>query len=444
MPKPDTNYKFRNWDRTLKCQPQRFYQPESEQEVVEIVRQVKSAGGCVRTFGAGHSWSPLVLTDDTLVNLDKLKKPRVINVQNRRVTVQSGIRLKNLTPYLADRGLGLANLGSIREQSIAGAISTGTHGTGLRLGNLATQIVGLKLVTGTGDFLAVTEENEPDLMRAARVNLGALGIITEVTIQCVPNYEIEFIAYPLKFDDVLDQLDTLNRENERVRLYWFAPTDIVLVMTMNPPAKPAGIMGQFRGLLAEMIFKHDYYRPMIESDYHRSIFHPLKPDTRQDDQKRQTSVSWFNAGIVGRYDRMLTIPMPPKHQESEYAVPVERTVEALQAFKKLIDQKNYILTLPVEVRFVAEDENMLSPSYGRDVCYIGAYTFGDKAARELFAGFEPLMKSHQGRPHWGKHLTLTRDEAMALYPRYEQFNEVRKELDPAGVFANEFIRQLFD
>lgn len=180
----DTEYTFRNWDGSLGCRPRRFYQPRYEEEVVEIVREASDAGDTVRTFGAGHSWSPLVVTDDALINLDKLNRHVSTDRERQRVTVQAGIRIKDLNRLLLEQDppLGMRNLGSIGEQSIAGAISTGTHGTGLKLGGLHTQIVEMKLVTGDGRLLSISADEDPELMAAARVNLGALGVITQVTI----------------------------------------------------------------------------------------------------------------------------------------------------------------------------------------------------------------------------------------------------------------------
>ena len=185
MLRPDTEYRFRNWDGSLACRPGHFYQPESEEEVLGIVREASDVGGTVRTVGAGHSWSPLVLTDDTLINLDKLDRVVSVDAEQQRVTVQAGIRIKELNRLLPRYGLAMRNLGSIGEQSIAGAISTATHGTGIKLGALHTQVVGIELVTGEGGLLSISEETDPELMAATRVSLGALGVITQVTIQCV-------------------------------------------------------------------------------------------------------------------------------------------------------------------------------------------------------------------------------------------------------------------
>src|SRR5688572_20341000 len=242
-----TNYTFENWAHTLKFKPERFCEPANEARVIEIVKEAFAKDSRVRTYGAGHSWAHLVVTDKTLLQLDKLNKPLITDIPKLRFTVQAGIRIKDLLKKLALVGLGMRNLGSITEQSIAGAISTGTHGTGVRIGNISSSIVGMKLVTGTGDVLTITE-NDTELLDAARVSLGALGIITEVTIQCVPMYDLEYSAYFAKFDDVIDKFDILNQQNERILVWWLTapigPKDNVIIVTMNPPGTPPGILGQ--------------------------------------------------------------------------------------------------------------------------------------------------------------------------------------------------------
>jgi FAD/FMN-containing dehydrogenase len=186
------NATFYNWDSTLSSRPARFCQPDTVEDLCEIVKTAAAEGSTVRVTGAGHSWSDFVLTNQTLVNLDKLTRLR--RVDGTRVTIEAGIRLKNLTALLADNGLGMKNLGTIREQSIAGAISTGTHGTGQAFGNISTQIVGMKLVKADGSIWTITEQDSA-MLRAARVSIGALGIITEVTLDCVDHYELDFSLY---------------------------------------------------------------------------------------------------------------------------------------------------------------------------------------------------------------------------------------------------------
>ena len=438
---PDKNHTFKNWAGTLTFKPKEFYEPESVQDVVDIVQSARAAGRCVRIQGAerSHSWSQFVLTNDILVNLDKLDKPLIADILRQQVTVQAGIRIKDLVRMLRLDGLGMRNLGSIMEQSIAGATATGTHGTGLRLGNLASQLVKVKLVTGTGDVVEITE-SDIDRLRAARVSFGALGIVVEVTIQCVKDYDLEFSAYWCKFEDIIDKIDTLNEENERVRLWWFPKTLFgikhnVIVSTMNPPNTPPGMLAQFQTLTGAG--SNPFANASLPFDL-GLLFNAL--GQLAVDPDRGVLLSRF----TGNYVNVLTLPLVPiPHRECEYAIPAAKACEALLKFKQVMDEGDFSTTLPVEVRFVAKDDSLLSPASGRDVCYIGANT--QENANEVFQRFEPLMKSLGGRPHWGKHFTMTRDEMAAIYPgAYEKFSAIRADLDPDNVFANSLIHQLFD
>lgn len=186
----ESDFEFNNWDYTVYCEPKSYCEPRSEAEVVDLVKQTYARGGIVRAFGAGHSWSPLVPTSDTLISLRKIKTPITVDKKKMRATVPAGIRIKDLIKVLRKNGLGMENLGSITQQRIAGAISTGTHGTGKDIGNLSTQIIAMTLIDGLGRVRKLSLERDPELMQAARVSLGALGIISQVTIQCVPDYNL--------------------------------------------------------------------------------------------------------------------------------------------------------------------------------------------------------------------------------------------------------------
>jgi L-gulono-1,4-lactone dehydrogenase len=434
MPNYKTNHTFENWAHTLKFKPERFCEPHSEQEVEAVVKDVLVRGGKVRTYGGGHSWSHFVVSDDTLIQLDRLDQPETHEPQKSRYTVQAGMRLKDLIRNLRKVARGMKNIGSITEQSIAGAISTGTHGTGSRLQNISASIVGMRLVTGTGDVRTITD-TDIDLLNAARVSIGALGIITAVTIEYVPLYDLEYRAYWCKLTDVIDKFDILNHENERFLVWWLvAPIgskDNCIVVTMNPPGTPAGLLGQAGTVPAGAVDRDPL--PMDTNDLTSFVMKCLPNKPFQQFLKH-----------TGRYDQILTLPLlPVLHRELEYALPAENASEALTLLRRFFEEADISTTLPVEVRFVAKDDSWLSPANGREVCYIGVST--QPNANEVYARVEPLMKELKGRPHWGKHFSLTRKEVEQMYPdTYDKFRNLRKEMDPHGIFANTLIRHFFD
>lgn len=417
-----SNFTFRNWGQSITCKPEKYCQPDTENDVVQIVQQAIANHKRVRVVGAGHSWAPLVLTRDVLVNLDKLTRYLQIVMPARKVKVEGGMRLKHLISRLRDDNLGLRNIGSVTEQSIAGAIGTGTHGTGLTLGSIGTQIIAVQLVSGTGDIVTITDQ-DPDRLNAARLSLGALGIITQVTIQCVDDYDLEFAAYWCKFDSIVDKMETLAQQNTRVKFWWLIPPigskDNVIMTTENPIGAAASSTASIEGLPMDTIG--------ILDDLAGAAVSETQPFLK----------------FTGNYDEVVTIPLLPiLHRECEYAIPMGKTAEALRAFKRVVDEGNLSLTLPLEVRFVAKDDTLLSPAFQQDVSYIGVAT--QPNANEVIQRFEPIMKSLGGKPHWGKCFSMTRAEAESLYPRYDKFRQIRQELDPNGVFSNEFLKYFFD
>lgn len=429
-PAPSTAHLFHNWSHTIKFNPHRYFEPTTEEQVIAIVRDCVAAGTHVRTQGAGHSFSQLLTTPDTLLSLDRLERP--LSVDGHRVTVAAGVRLKHLIPALREKGLALKNLGSITEQSIAGAFSTGTHGSGVRLGSISTQVVGARLVDGNGDVRIIKEEDATDLA-ALRINLGALGILTEVTLDCVPDYQLEYTAYSAPFDEVIEKFDALNRENERVVMWWLVlpgriARDSVILITKNPVSPGSGRSAADRESPSERA------RARLPKD--TGELQRVATDRAATGLKK---IRHF----VDDYDKVLTIPLLPVfHRECEYAIPVERTAEALKEFRRVIEEADLTLELPLEVRFVANDDVLLSPANGRDVCYIGASTLLNST--EVFERFEPIMKELGGRSHWGKNFTLTQAEVARMWPgTYDTFAAVAKRYDPNGVFKNSLLSELF-
>ena len=430
-----SQHTFRNWSHTIEFQPKRFCSPRSEADIVALVGAASLSRTKLRVQGAGPSFSQLLPTSGTLVTLDEL--PTTIAVNGRSATVSAGIRLKDLIKQLKKRGLGLRNLGSITEQSIAGATATGTHGTGLTLGSLATLIEGVRLVAGAGDVRTI-DRTSGDLLGAARMSLGLLGVLTEVTLGCVDYYKLEYTAYLTKLDSVLPHLNTLAEENERVLLWWlvppFGPRDCVVVITKNPPGHPSGILGSAQdavgavpaGLLLEL----------LPQDGNRLAMLAGTAGVPDHGFKRV----WHR---IDGYEDVLTLPLLPIfHRECEYAIPVSQVQEALIQMRKVFDEGDISLRLPVEVRFLASDSDFLSPSRGRDVAYIGASTLEN--ATEVFERFEPLMKDLDGRPHWGKNFTLTRSEVSRMYGAgYTRFCEICRDYDPDQVFMNSFMSDFF-
>jgi len=427
---------FQNWAGNQRCVVTSFFQPETEAELIELVNRARQNGKHFRVVGAEHSWSDIACTDQWMVNLDRYSRVLHIDRERQQVRVQGGIRLKALNEMLHREGLALPNLGSISEQSIAGVISTATHGTGIRHGNLSAGVTALRLVTGKGMVQDFDESRTPEELKAARVGLGCLGIIAEVTLQCTTAFNLKETAAPLPFSEALQQLPGLLANNDHVKLWWFPHADIIQVYRYNrttEPEQPPSRLARWQ----EDSWVADYtFRMFLWAG---RVYPPLIPSINRFVQL----LHFRNRERVNRSYRIFNIPMPPEHNETEYAIPVEHTQEALHGMKAMIEQEGFYINFVVEVRFVKGDDNWLSPVYGRDSAYIGAYFSGYRGWPEYLQRFEALMARYQGRPHWGKEFTLEWPQLASLYPRFHDFDRLRQKLDPEGVFENDFSRRVF-
>jgi FAD-linked oxidoreductase len=433
---PIEDFTFTNYGGNLEIEPVHYYKPESEDEVRQIVASVAQRGRGLRVVGAGHSWSAIATSEANMMTLDALDKLVSVDKERSQVTVQAGIRIHALTDLLEAHGLALPNLGSIQAQSIAGAVGTGTHGTGLTFGNMSTMLAAMTLVRADGTRLTIRRDEQPDLMKMAAVSLGMLGVTVEVTLQCVPALDLEYVAWPMPYDEVPKILDELLHTHAHVRLYWFTGTDVIQVMTMNPTKKPRSPVNRVAQYFKDIVLDTD----LLAVLQHVGHFFPglVGPFN-----KFSESVGFVREERVDRSDRILTIPMPPVHEETEYSLPVTETVRVLADLPDLVAKNDIKINLPIEYRFVAGDENALSPAQGRDSVYVGAYTYGESFAQPMFATIEPYLKSLGGRPHWGKHLQISAEEVRAMYPGYDAFCAVRRDMDPHGVFTNALTRTLF-
>lgn len=433
--------RHRNWLGNVTWEPSLYAQPSTEAEVCALVEQAARAGKSVRLVGSGHSWSTLCATEDYCLNLDRLA--RVVHIDHARclVTVEAGIRLKDLCTHLLAQGLALINLGSILEQSIAGAVSTATHGSGISFGNLATQVVAMRLVLASGEVLIIGPDQNAALLPAVRVSLGALGIVTQVTLRVVPAFYLHEEREPLPFDEVLPQLPALIPSADHFKLWWFPHAPVMQLYRQHRTQEPAQLQAAQHRTPAFL---------REDSKFTQLIFQSLLrlgerfPQQLPRLQRFLTTLAFRRRSQVGHSFQVFTLAMPPLHHESEYAVPVARAAEALLALRTLIQERSHRVNFVTEIRFVARDDSWLSPSYEREVCYIGGYHAGDAAWPRFLKDYEALMLQLGGRPHWGKEFTLSATQLQALYPRWQDFCALRRKLDPAGTFLNPLLRRLFE
>ena len=422
---------WRNWGRTQRCEPAAVETPTSELEVREAIRRGRAAGQTVKVVGSGHSFTDVACTDGRMLTLDALD--RVISVDETAglVTVEAGMTIQRLNEELALRGLALPNLGDIDRQSFAGAIATATHGTGAKFGGLATFVREMQMITADGEQLRCSADEEPEVFHVARVGLGALGVVTAVTLQCVPAFALRHVERPHPVDEVLADLDRYVDTNEHFELYWLPHTDRCVTIENNRTDEPPRVKSAYKRWRAEILYPNYFFGALVAAGRLRPSLVP-----------RLNRVVASGAGsteLVERSDRVLIATRLVRFAEMEYCVPRARALEAVQGVRDVIDRTGLRVSFPIEVRFTAPDDIPLSTAYGRDTCYVAVHMAHGVPYEEYFRRVEDVMNGLEGRPHWGKLHFQTAATLAPRYPEWDRFQAVRRKLDPDGCFANAYL-----
>jgi FAD-linked oxidoreductase len=422
---------WQNWGRNIETWPTRIAHPASTADVVALVREAISAGLPVKAVGASHSFTAIGATDGILLKLDRMARILATDTATGRVRVQAGISLHDLNPQLKARGLALANLGDIDPQSVAGAVSTGTHGTGGRLHGIATSVVGVQLVTAAGDVLEIDEDHE--WFGASRVTLGALGIVTEVTLQCVPAFLLHAREEPMALPEVLGRVDELVDDNDHFEFYWFPHTEKTLTKRNN--RVPAGTerqpLSRFRHWLDDELLSNTAFEVINRAVTRRRSWIP-----------RVNSIAGSTLGAREYVDDSYNVFVSPRSvrfRESEFAMPRAALPHVLDELARWFGTGEENISFPIEVRFTAADDVWLSTGHERDNCYVAVHQYWRSDYRAYFAAAQDIFTAHEGRPHWGKLHTLGADYFSQAYARFDDFVAVRDHLDPGRTFSNPYL-----
>ncbi len=420
--------RWRNWAGDQHCTPATLQRPGSLQELSAALELAQARGLRVRVVGAGHSFSDIACSEEMLLSLDRLQDVLELDLANGRVRVQAGITINALSRRLDEHGLALENLGDIDVQSIAGAISTATHGTGARLGNIPSQVVELKLMLADGSTLVCSPQQEPDTFRAARVGLGALGVIVEVTLRCVPAFTLHGVNVPAPLEQTLADFEQLALGNEHFEFFVFPYAKVALTRTNNRTEQPP----RPRGRVAA------YANDVLLTNHAFGLFCRLGrrvPGAIPQINRLVTRL----AGSSERVDRSAAIFASPRlvrFTEMEYALPRERTTEAVRRVMELVESRGLAVPFPIEVRTVAADDAFLSTASGRETGFVAVHMFQGMEWRPYFEAVEAIMSELDGRPHWGKRHFQTAATLRGRYPDWDRFQAVRVRLDPGGRFGN--------
>jgi L-gulonolactone oxidase len=422
---------LRNWAGNQVCVPAERHRPGSTGEVAALVGRAHREGRRVKVVGAGHSFTDIACTDGLLVSLDRLGKVEAVDAERRRVTVQAGIRLHRLNDELAAVGLALPNLGDIAYQSVAGATQTATHGTGLGFGNLATTIVGMELVTGTGEVVWCDEDQRPELLRVARVGLGALGVVTRVVLQCVPAFNLRAVETIEPFADVVADLGRLFADNDHAELMWSPGARRCQVKRNNRTAGPLRPPSRWEYTRDKLIGENLAFGVVCR------IGRRFPRATGR--LARLVSAGVPSRDVTDRSDRVFTSPRLVRFYEMEYGIPLAALPEALGRVAGLLAGLGQPVLFPIEVRASAADDIPLSTGYGRASGWVAVHVYRGMPYDAYFQGVERIMDDYDGRPHWGKLHFQSHRTLAPRYPEWDTFAEVRRSLDPGGTFRNAYL-----
>lgn len=426
---------WRNWAGDQRCAPAAIEAPASLQELAGALERARARSECVRVAGAGHSFSDIALTDGLQLRLHRMGRLLDVDRSSGLVRVQGGITIRALNKRLAEHGLALENLGDVDAQTIAGAIATATHGTGARLGNIPSQVAELTLVLADGSLLrCAPDAADPDLFAAARVSLGALGVIAEVTLRCVPSFTLRGVDAPMPLAQVLERFQELALANDHFELFVFPHAATALTRTNNRTDAPPRPRSRAAA----------YANDVLLTNHAFGLFCRLgrRLPGRIPQINRLVTRLAGTSRRVDRSDRIFASPRLVRFTEMEYALPRAATPEAVRAVMELVPRRGFAVPFPIEVRTVAADDALLSPAGGRDSGYVAVHMFEGMEWRPYFQAVEEIMLGLGGRPHWGKRHFQTAATLRPRYPAWERFQAIRARLDPQGVFANPYTERV--
>ncbi|WP_328332338.1 MULTISPECIES: D-arabinono-1,4-lactone oxidase [unclassified Streptomyces] len=425
---------WRNWAGNVTARPAREVTPASAAELADAVRRAGDEGLKVKAVGTGHSFTAAAATDGLLIRPGLLTGVREIDRAAGTVTVEAGTPLKRLNQALAREGLTLTNMGDIMDQTVAGATSTGTHGTGRESASISAQIRALELVTADGSVLTCSATEHPDVFAAARIGLGALGVVTAITFAVEPVFLLTAREEPMGFDRVTADFDQLVAENEHFEFYWFPHTGNCNTKRNNRSAGPAAPPGRVSGWIEDELLSNGVFQAACSLGRAVPATIPAiaKISSRALSARTYTDIPY----------KVFTSPRRVRFVEMEYALPREAAVWALREVRAMVERSPLRVSFPVEVRTAPADDIALSTASGRETAYIAAHMYRGTPHRAYFTAVERIMTAHGGRPHWGK--LHTRDAAYLaeVYPRFGEFTAVRDRLDPQRLFGNDYLRRV--
>ncbi len=426
--------RWRNWTGDQMCRPADQVSPSDVDGVVDVVRRAGTLGHTVRVAGSGHSFSDVVPTDGVLVHVGRLRGVRSVerNDEGAVVTVGAGTTLHELSRELDGLGLAMPVLGDIDSQTVAGAVATATHGTGVRHGHLATSVVALEMVTADATVRTI-DRSEPETLAAARVSLGALGVVTAVGLDVVPAFRLWARDRPMPLAETLSRLDELADRHDHFEFHLFPHTATALTRTNDVTGEPARLQGRGSRWVDETLLQNRALDAVCRLGRTAPAAIPLL------NRAAATALRPVERVDVGH--EVFCSRRTVRFTETEWAMPRAAAADVVRAIH--LAGSRYDVTLPIEVRFAAADTHaFLSPCWDRDTVFVAAHVYRGMPWEPYFRAVQDIARSFDGRPHWGKRHLLRADGLAPLYPAWDRFAAVRDRLDPHRRFTNPHVARV--
>ncbi|WP_306367949.1 D-arabinono-1,4-lactone oxidase [Nocardiopsis sp. CC223A] len=430
-----TDVLWHTWADTYQARPKRTASPNGAAEVAAAVTSAAADGLRVRMVGSGHSFTDVAVTDGLLLSPTSLTGVRSVDPAAGTATVEAGLPLCDFNDALAAHGVALANMGDIAVQTVAGAVQTGTHGTGRDAGGLASQVVGLEIVLADGSVVECSAEREPELFHAARVGLGAFGVVTALTMAVRPAFLLHAREEPMPLEEVLERLPELRADNDHFEFYWFPHTGNTNTKRNNITDGPAQPLSRFKEWLDDDFLSNTLFEGLnrVCRRFPGTVPAVNRVSSRALSARSYTDVS----------HKVFTSVRDVRFVEMEYAIPAEHLVDVLREARRIVDAGDHRVSFPVEVRFAPADDVWLSTAYGRDSAYVAVHMYKGTPYEAYFADLEAVFTSVGGRPHWGKMHTRDRSYLETVYPRLGDALAVRDRVDPQRRFGNDYLDRVF-
>lgn len=423
-----------NWAGNEVARPLSIEAPRDEDELAEVVREARARGESVKVIGSGHSFTPAAVTDGRMVSIGSLAGIRSVDHDRRTVTVGAGTRLMDLNESLHELGLAMPNLGDIAYQTVAGAISTSTHGTGARHTGLAAQVKGFRIVDGEGQVHQCDAEQNPDILDVARVSVGCLGAVSEYTLQMVPAFRLRATEAPMRLEQVLEEMDDHVDGNDHFEFFWVPHTRWALTKRNERTQDEPQPLPRMRGWWEKTFMENVAFGALCRVGRARPSLIPRLATALPSSGSRT---------YVDHSHKVFASPRLVRFYEMEQAIPRKALVPALSEIVSMVDRRGHLLNFPVEVRFTAADDVPLSTAHGRESAYIAVHVYKGMDHEPYFRDVEDILRAHGARPHWGKIHFRDHEDLADLYPRWGEFLAMRNRLDPARTFANAYSKRVF-